>query len=48
MTNGQACGEEAKNQKGLGPRLVGHIIFDGVRDEILDLKEDLQEQNMHD
>ena len=40
---GQACREQPKDQEGLCPGLILYIILDGVRQEVLVLKEDLQQ-----
>lgn len=42
MPDCKTGGEEAKHQEWLGAGLVFHIVLDGVRNEVLHLKEDLQ------
>ena len=42
VANCQASGEQAKDKEWLGACLVLHIIFDGVRDEVLPLEKELQ------
>lgn len=43
MTNCKTSREEAKDKEWLRTGLILHIILDWVRDEVLDLKEYLQE-----
>lgn len=45
MTNSQAGREEAKDQEGLCAGLVGDIVLDGIRDEVLDLEEYLRQSS---
>ena len=42
VPDGQARGEQAKDEEGLRARLVRHVVLDGVRDEELDLREHLR------
>ena len=48
MADSQAGCEETKDQERLCAGLVGHIVLDGVWDEILGLEEDLQQPVMSD
>lgn len=43
VANSEASCKESKDQEGLGARLVGNIILDGIRDEVFHLKEYLQQ-----
>lgn len=38
------CCEQAKHQEGLSACLVLDVILDGIRDEVLHLEEDLQDE----